>query len=297
MIEIRLNLLKQAAIVIKENIFKELQDRSDYEYNYVKGHKILQFLEYLEIYSPKIGLTSLYKENDEYGFSEEIIIFLIYIKKTNPRWIQNMKDGRKSAQRSLRALDDAISKIELEICNHIGFFEEEPSEEIEKFILHLECLIYNKNDFIKELKLKELGRLGEQASYELENDKNDTLEVEKTFLNSNKSGYDLKVTKLDGSIKFIEVKSTNYHFDSDIHATLTNKQISTGEDNFNANINEYVFHFWSFSDEETYLAEIPFVKMKDNLYGISNKKEGVRLNTQEVKFSNFKSEFKKIKLN
>ncbi len=297
MIEIRLNLFKQAAKVIQKNNFNELQDNLDYKYNYIKGQKILQFLINLDIYSPEKGLTPLYKEKDAYGFSEEVTIFLIYIKKTNPRWIKNMKDGRKSVERSLKGLEDTISRVELEICDYIGFFEEEPSEEIERFILHLECLIYNDNDFTKELKLKELGRLGEEASYKFEKESKDTFEIEKTFLNSNKSGYDLKVTKLDGSIKFIEVKSTRSHFDSDIYATLTNKQISTGEDNFNAKINEYVFHFWSFSDGESHLAEIPFIKMKDTLYGIENKKEGVRLNTQEVKFSNFKTEFKKIKFN
>lgn len=297
MIEIRLNLFKQAAKVIQKNIFNELQDNLDYKYNYVKGHKILHFLIDLDIYSPEIGLTPFYKEKDKYGFSEEITIFLIYIKKTNPRWIKNMKDGRKSIERSLKGLGDSISRVELEIFDYIGFFEKEPSEEIERFILHLECLIYNDNDFTKELELKELGRLGEQTSYKLEKERKDTFEIEKTFLNSNKSGYDLKITKLDGSIKFIEVKSTRSHFNSNTYATLTNKQICTGEDNFNAKINEYVFHFWSFSDGESYLAEIPFAKMKDNLYGIENKKDGVRLSTQEVKFSNFKTEFKKIKFN
>lgn len=255
---------------------------------FIKKEKVINFLEEIELYNPNEDKLELYKISNELNLTQDIMLH--YLCKNKPKWMKKFRDGRYTVQSSLE--NAGKTKI-LECLNLTGIFEGNLNSKSEHFLINLEALAY-QDDLKKSLSNKIIGRKGENYSYKLESKKNPNAKIEKTFLDSNSTGYDLTVYNEDGSLEFIEVKSSEMDLESCI-AHISNTQIETGFKVHYATKNQYLFHFWNFIENKAFLAQIPFSDIEDKFHNIGDRKiEGVKLPQQDIAFSVFKDYFKEV---
>lgn len=275
---------------------KMLEDYADYSRIPVQSISNLNYFKFDEIKSDLLNLNILNRQNKSIDLSinpefldnklnmDERIIFW-FAKKYEPKWLNKFKKGLVSV-RDLRNTDNEIYQC----LNNCGLFKDNYSGQLNQHLTALSYSLDEEKTFEDYLHLLEIGRRGEELSYEYEKNNPNVKYLKKAYIENNDLGYDLEI-HLENNKRFIEVKSSNMGIDK-ATASITRNQINAALETEKYTNNNFYFHFWAFHNDQKKLAVIPIDKIKNYLH---IEKPGTRLPTQEINFNNFSSLFKRVK--
>jgi hypothetical protein len=212
---------------------------------------------------------------------DQKIIFW-FAQKFKPGWLEKCKKGFVSL-RDLKNTDNETYQC----LNNCGLFEEDAdSQLLGQYLTALAYSVDKEKTFEDHLRLLQIGREGEELSYEYERVHSNAININKAYLENNDLGYDLEIT-LNKNKKFIEVKSSIKSLDY-ATASISRNQVITAQETEDHTQNNFYFHFWLIEKAQKKLAIISYAEIRD----FFNKEiSGTKLPIQEIKFNNFSSSF------
>lgn len=223
--------------ITRSNNEKEMFDNGHYAFN-----KLLANLCSLKILNEDDGKYYIDINDIEIsGITLKQFIIYKYIKSFSPSWSYRFRQGIFYLK-ELETQDPIIYQC----LSETGIFDEDVSDNAINFIYKIKSWIYANQK--NESNMKK-GKQGEMLSYNYEHMKTGNKPVYESIINEN-SGYDIESFYPDGTVKKIEVKTSEYEraFISWAEWKIAHEIIESGD------IHE--FHFWRPAKDNWQLAII-----------------------------------------